>query len=249
MHQEANSSLTQASKKSATGFSLIELLVVLAVIGILVALLLPSLARSKQKAQSIQCIGNLHQQGVAMRTFISEYNCYPTWITPSNSDLPGRWWAVQIEHGGYGISNPQKDFYTTGVWQCPSATHRDRQVQGNPFYGYNVFGVLPIGNLYTNFGLGGFFPDQSSRAWEPIADSQVVAPANMMAIADSDAFAFMRAVDYDFYHHFLRHQNKVNAVFCDTHVESPTLQTLFEDTNDAALAHWNYDNQPHREKL
>ena len=246
MHKEA--SPLAASRKFAAGFSLIELLVVIAIIGILAALLLPTLMRSKKNVQRVQCIGNLHQQGVGMRTFISEYNCYPTWITSSNTDLPGRWWALQIERGGFGISNPQKDFYTAGVWQCPSATHRDPQVQDNPYYGYNVFGVLPVGNLYTNLGLGGV-RNQSTHVLYPLRDSQVVAPSDMMAIGDSDKFAFMRSVGYDFHHGFFRHQNKVNVVFCDTHVESPTLQTLFEDTNNAALAHWNYDNQPHRDKL
>jgi len=43
--------------------------------------------------------------------------------------------------------------------------------------------------------------------------------------------------------------HKANVVFCDGHVESPTLQFLFEDTSDAALARWNRDHLPHREKL
>ncbi len=45
-----------------------------------------------------------------------------------------------------------------------------------------------------------------------------------------------------------RHQRKANVVFCDGHVESPTLKFLFEDTSDTALMRWNRDNQPHREK-
>jgi prepilin-type processing-associated H-X9-DG protein len=45
------------------------------------------------------------------------------------------------------------------------------------------------------------------------------------------------------------HQGKANVVFCDGHVESPTLQFLFADTSDAALSRWNRDHQPHREKL
>ena len=43
--------------------------------------------------------------------------------------------------------------------------------------------------------------------------------------------------------------SNANAVFCDGHVESPTLKFLFEDTSDAALARWNRDHLPHREKL
>ena len=50
-------------------FTLVELLVVIAIIGILAALLLPVLAQSKRKAQQIQCVGNLHQQGVALHDF------------------------------------------------------------------------------------------------------------------------------------------------------------------------------------
>jgi prepilin-type processing-associated H-X9-DG protein len=46
-----------------------------------------------------------------------------------------------------------------------------------------------------------------------------------------------------------RHQGKANVVFCDGHVESPTLEFLFEDTSDAALVRWNRDHLPHREKL
>jgi prepilin-type processing-associated H-X9-DG protein len=47
----------------------------------------------------------------------------------------------------------------------------------------------------------------------------------------------------------LSEQSKANVVFRDGHVESPTLQFLFEDTSDAALARWNRDHLPHREKL
>jgi prepilin-type processing-associated H-X9-DG protein len=46
-----------------------------------------------------------------------------------------------------------------------------------------------------------------------------------------------------------RHQGKANVVFCDGHVESPTLPFLFADTSAAALSRWNRDHQPHREKL
>jgi prepilin-type N-terminal cleavage/methylation domain-containing protein len=50
-------------------FTLIELLVVIAIVSILAALLLPVLAASKQRAQSIKCISNMHQWGLAFHMY------------------------------------------------------------------------------------------------------------------------------------------------------------------------------------
>src|ERR1035437_9932648 len=49
-------------------FTLVELLVVLGVIALMVALVLPGMARAKQKAMRIQCTNNLKQLGLLFRT-------------------------------------------------------------------------------------------------------------------------------------------------------------------------------------
>jgi len=69
-----------------------------------------------------------------------------------------------------------------------------------------------------------------------------------MSIGESDSMDYMRSEAFNLSGH-LRHSNKANVVFCDGHVESPTLKFLFEDTSDLALARWNRDHLPHREKL
>jgi prepilin-type processing-associated H-X9-DG protein/prepilin-type N-terminal cleavage/methylation domain-containing protein len=252
--------------KKDFAFTLMELLVVIAIIAILVALLLPALSMSKARAQRIRCASNLHQLGIGLGIILGNDHAYPL-LENRNANYENRtnaWkqiWFYQLDVEGLGASNPTWKSVETGVWHCPTTFPANENS-----YGYNGFGYRPAGTPYTNtlglvngFGLMGHFLD-SSNGWVtvgPIAESEVVDPSEMMAIGDTfggvltfdhwDNFATKNQEHQ--WHAYSRHQGRLNVVFCDGHVESPTLQFLFADTSDAALSRWNRDHLPHREKL
>jgi prepilin-type N-terminal cleavage/methylation domain-containing protein/prepilin-type processing-associated H-X9-DG protein len=83
-------------------FTLIELLVVIAVITILASLLLPGLNRAKVSTRSAVCKSNLRQIGIAIASYVGDFNAYPMYVAPR--DIPPPWAASFSQVPAVGTS-------------------------------------------------------------------------------------------------------------------------------------------------
>lgn len=85
-----------ARSRSRAGFTLIEVLVVIAIIGLLVALLLPAVQAARESARRIQCSNNLHQVAIALAQYHQIQSCFPSSVVGTNGTAPLHTWMVMI---------------------------------------------------------------------------------------------------------------------------------------------------------
>ena len=93
-------------------FTLIELMIVIAIIAILASMLLPALGNGRNSARKIACLGNLRQVGQGMTSYLQDYNDF---IVPYQSGNDQCFYELNTYIGGQSKRGFNK------VWICPMA--------------------------------------------------------------------------------------------------------------------------------
>jgi len=211
--------------RSRRAFTLVELLTVVAVIGILSALLLPALARAKSSAYQARCAGNLRQLTLAGHMYWDD-----------NSGSAFRWRGAATNNG---------QIYWFGWLQ--NGTEGQRQFDPSvgalfPYLGSRGCDVCPAFNysspdfklkaMGASYGYGYNLALSAPAEKAPVNVSKIVRPADLVFLADAaqvNTFQAPASPDHpmleEFYYvntseptvHF-RHHGRSNVGFCDGHV-------------------------------
>ena len=234
-------------------FTLIELLVVIAIIGILAALLLPVLARSKREAYRVTCINNLKQIGIYMQIYTDDNNdVFPAHrnqnVNNNNTTISmTNWWGTTL----LALAHNEME---TNLFHCPElkGTRNDSGIvwtwNFDPHfvgYGYNNYflGLHPF--LTTTLLVGGIRFDSSPDFKRTL----IVHPSDTLEIADcmpasgdSNSSACWSSDCWWPYSSLnshqgvqMRHVDRGNIVFTDSHAESRRSQFI-NPTIDPATA-------------
>ena len=157
-----------------SGFTLIELMMVISIVTILSMLLLPALRRSREKARGSVCSSNMRQLTVGVFNYASDKEDDLPWASPADRNAPGDWvgggpgsiglkdeanwstvgFAYHVESGSIfnyvtGLSrqeiNNDADRSSYRVYRCPSSDKLGAALRNN----YSLNGYLDPGSRYS----------------------------------------------------------------------------------------------------
>ena len=165
-------------KRKPQRFTLIELLIVIAIIAILAGMLLPALNKAKKSAMNSSCMSNMRQQGLAMNLYINDFNEYYTPYTDRIFDS-----QITIEKDSWVFKLVSKLKYAPNVkvficeshaaryYKDAAAKYQLREIKNKP----NDPTFYPLGVTYGGnwFIIGTYV----SGAWTQLFDRKSAHPA------------------------------------------------------------------------
>ncbi|RRJ96034.1 DUF1559 domain-containing protein [Opitutaceae bacterium TAV4] len=219
--------------KSNTAFTLIELLTVIAIIGILAAILIPVVGTVRKSARAAQCVSNLRQIGVAFTGYAADNrNRYPLPYNGSISSATSSNWYYHVA--------PYMGFEAPATWLrlqqfckpgggplgCPSTDVNDTSYS-QPWISYSMSKAHLI--WMEDRGL---LPTPIPPRTPGVPVSAIQNPAVSLMVTESHSHPYFDNSSADPKAKFglaYPHSDKLNALFADGHVKTHTKQQIDEN--------------------
>jgi len=250
-----------------SGFTLLELLVVIGLVAMLASLLFPALIRARSAVKAAECQSNLRQLGLALSLYTGDFQAFPGAPPEEIQNPEGTVFSTAPQTAGRGLAQMAPYAFRAAspspsggvplatrksVLLCPARAQKTLMAPERfsyyPYgYGYNALGTVWRAPAAAPLGLGPLRV-QGAAAW--VRESALRAPAEMIAIGDAHDELFGNITPYvrDRIPPGLSeiHGGGANIVFCDGHVEHRK-RVRWTEASEAVRRRWNNDHEPHPE--
>ncbi len=222
------------------GFTLIELLVVISIIALLIAILLPALAKARDTARSVQCLSHIRQLGFAFMLYVEDnQQSGPPGYVNVDSGVPRNGFPVGGSWARYVLPYVGATGFTPAMWsqewryplRCP-ASEDEPYARDQYSYGvnYNVAGQ----NNAVRYGYG-----YNNRRLKAISQTAMFGDTRNLNPPPSNSWFNMDTAGRI----AMRHNGGFNTVMMDGHAESRP-DPEFELKPPGFAYYWSAHYQP-----
>jgi len=170
--------------RTSSGFTLTELLIVIVIIAILSAILYPVLSHARDKRNSVACLGNQKQIGIALMSYAQDYGeTLPFYFFGPDGKASGTDGRYKWMDAVYPYIKDEN------VFNCPSDHFPSAAKNGEVNHGYKYKNGTDYGSYLMNatyrYDNGPPTPPSGRYADKPIKVGQIKNPATTIYIADT----------------------------------------------------------------